>query len=279
MSADLLRNYICVICGSQFAESERAPASCPICEDERQYIGPNGQEWTTLEGLQASGCRNVFREQEQRLIGIATEPKFGIGERALLVQTPGGNVLWDCISLLDEETIRQVRELGGLRAIAISHPHYYTCMVEWSRAFGDVPIYLHEADRQWVQRPDERIKYWSGETLDLGNGLTLIRTGGHFDGFQVLHWSGGAEGRGVMLTGDQPQVCADPRWVSFMWSYPNFVPLSPAEVRRIVAAMEPYNYDRLYGAFWPSVVRTGARGVVQRSAERYLRRMAEPSPG
>jgi hypothetical protein len=104
----------------------------------------------------------------------------------------------------------------------------------------------------------------------------LINTGGHFDGFQVLHWREGAAGRGVVLSGDQPQVCADPHWVSFMYSYPNFIPLSAPEIDRIVSALEPMPFERLYGAFWPSVVAADAKGAVRRSAERYVRRMRGP---
>ena len=263
--------FICVTCGSQFSPSLAAPASCPICLDERQYVGHEGQEWTTLADMGAGNWRNALHEQEANLMGIGTEPKFGIGQRALLVQTAGGgNVLWECVSFLDETTIRAVRDLGGISAIAISHPHYYSSMIEWSRAFGDAPIFLHEADRMWVQRPDPAIEFWSGESKIIGDGLTLIHTGGHFEGFQVLHWRDGAGGSGALLSGDQPQVCADPRWVSFMRSYPNYIPLGAREVGAITAALEPWKFDRLYGAFWSSVVARDAQEVVRRSAERYL---------
>src|SRR5439155_9897580 len=140
-----------------------------------------------------------IEEQERGLIGIGTEPKFGIGQRALLVRAPEGNVLWDCVSLVDDATVEAVRGLGGISALAISHPHYYSCMVEWSRAFGDAPVYLHESDRQWVVRDDDAIVFWHGETCALGDGLTIIRCGGHFDGASVLHWSAGADGRGALL--------------------------------------------------------------------------------
>ena len=50
-----MTNYICVTCGTQFADSQTPPAHCPICEDERQYIGWNGQQWTTLEELRQKG--------------------------------------------------------------------------------------------------------------------------------------------------------------------------------------------------------------------------------
>jgi len=190
--------------------------------------------------------QNELREVEAGLVGIGTTPSFAIGQRALLVQTPGGNILWDCLSLLDDPTIAAVRALGGIRAIAISHPHYFAAMVEWAHAF-DAPIYLHAAEREWVMRPDPAVTFWDGETHDLGDGLTLIRCGGHYVGGQVLHWSAGADGSGVLLTGDILQVVSDRRYLSFMYSYPNLIPLPVASVQRIVAAVEPFAFDRIYG--------------------------------
>ena len=260
---------LCVTCGTQFPASDTPPARCPICEDERQYVGHSGQQWTTLAELQRDH-RNRIDEHEPGLIGIGTEPKFAIGQRALLVRSPGGNLLWDCVSLLDEATVDAVNALGGIRAIAISHPHYYSSMVEWSRAF-DAPIYLHEADREWVMRPDQSVKFWSGETKSLWDELTLIRCGGHFAGGQVLHWPTGAQGRGALLTGDIIQVVSDRRWVSFMYSYPNLIPLSAAKVQQIVDAVEPFAFDRLYGAWWETIVADEAKESVRRSAARYIR--------
>jgi glyoxylase-like metal-dependent hydrolase (beta-lactamase superfamily II) len=157
-----------------------------------------------------------------------------------------------------------------VRAIAISHPHYYTTMVEWSRAFGDAPVYLHAADRQWVMRPDPCVRFWEGETLDLGDGLTLVRCGGHYAGGTVLHWPGGAAGDGVLLPGDVIQVVPDRRWVSFMYSYPNLVPLPAGTVRRMVEAVRPFPFRRIYGAFGMTVAEDGHWAVI-RSAERYCR--------
>ena len=139
-------------------------------------------------------------------------------------------------------------------------------MVEWARAF-DAPVHLHAADREWVMRPDERIDFWDGETRELGEGLTLVRLGGHFDGGTVLHWAAG----NALLSGDIVQVVQDRRWVSFMYSYPNLMPLPADAIRRIVAALEPYDFDRIYGAWWDAVVRSDGKAAVGRSAERYLR--------
>ena len=260
--------YICVTCGTQFAAPERAPERCPICDDERQYVGWDGQRWTTLENL-SRDYHNVIRAEEPGLTGIGTHPSFAIGQRALLVQTPGGNILWDCVSLLDEPTIAAVRALGGIAAIAISHPHYYSCMVEWARAFN-APVYLHAADRAWVMRPDPALAFWEGEARELGDGLTLLHCGGHFAGGTVLHWAAGAEGRGALLSGDILQVVQDRRYVSFMYSYPNLIPLPAATVRRIADAVAPYTFDRLYGAWWGRVVQEDAKAAVARSAARYI---------
>jgi len=156
-----MRNYICVTCGHQFAESEEPPHHCPICEDDRQFVNPRGQSWTTLDEL-ALEHHNVLRPLESGLTGIGTEPKFAIGQRALLVQASEGNVLWDCVSLIDDSTIEAIENLGGISSLAMSHPHLFGSMVEWSRAFDDAPIHLHVDHRPWVQRSDHVIEFWEG---------------------------------------------------------------------------------------------------------------------
>ncbi len=262
-------NYMCMTCGTQFAETEQPPSHCPICEDERQYIGHAGQRWTTLDEL----CRDhhtVIREVEPGLTGIGMHPSFAIDQRALLVQTPGGNILWDCISVLDQPTIAAIRALGGIRAIAISHPHYYSSMIEWSRAFDDTPIYIHADDREHVMRPDPAVTFWQGETYPLWDGISIVRLGGHYAGGQVLHWPAGAEGRGVLLTGDIITVVSDRRYVSFMYSYPNLIPLPARKVRHIADTADNYTFDRIYGAWWDRRVLEDAAAAVQRSADRYI---------
>ena len=269
-----MENWICATCGVQYAASEQPPARCPICEDQRQYIGYQGQRWTTLERMRQDGYRNIITTEEPGLTGIATEPSFAIGQRALLVQTPQGNVLWDCVSHLDDATARAVEDLGGISAIAASHPHLYGSMVSWAERF-QATIYLHEADRRWVMRPDDRISFWSGETLSLPGDLTLVRLGGHFPGSSVLHWPAGADGKGALLSGDTIYTVADRAWVSFMYSYPNLIPLPARVIRRMRDAIAPYRFDRLYSGFAGRVVQADASAAVQRSAERYLKAIEE----
>lgn len=266
--------HICVTCGTQFPSSKNPPAGCPICQDERQYVHHNGQQWITLDDLR-SKHHNVFFEEGEHLWGIHTQPQFAIGQRALFLQTKRGGVLWDCVSLMDDRTVEEINRLGGLTAIAISHPHYYTSMVEWSRAFGGIPIYLHEDDKEWVQYRDPSIVFWRGETYTLADDLTLIRLGAHFKGFQVLHW---AAHKGMLMTGDMPQVCPDRRYVSFMYSYPNFVPVDAATVRRIVNTLKPYKYASHYGA-WPKFKVIGdPKEALRRSAVRYLSALGDAQP-
>jgi glyoxylase-like metal-dependent hydrolase (beta-lactamase superfamily II) len=235
--------------------------ACPICEDPRQYVPEDGQRWTTLGALRADHANAIRPEGE--LVAIGTEPRFGIGQRALLVPHGSSNVLWECVSLLDDATAAEIEARGGLSGIAISHPHYYSAMVEWAHRF-ECPVWLHEADRAWVMRNDPALEFWSGETHDLGSGLTLIRCGGHFPGGTVLH-------RGDdLLSGDIVQVIPDREWVGFMYSYPNLIPLPESEIRAIEAALEPFGFVNIYGAWWGTVITGDGKGIVRRSAQRYI---------
>jgi hypothetical protein len=258
-----MERFICVACGTQYPDAEAPPPSCPVCLDPRQYVPQSGQRWTTLSEL-AAGHSNELRD-EATLTGVGTDPAFAIGQRALLVPYGDSNLMWDCITLLDETTAAAVERRGGLAAIAISHPHYYSGMVEWAHRF-DCPIHLHGADSDWVMRPDPAIQHWDGDRKELGQGLTLIRGGGHFPGGTILHR---AAGTGDLLTGDIIQVIPDRTHVAFMWSYPNMVPLPETAVRGIGAAVEPFDYEAIYGAWWGRLIGSGAKDVVRRSVERY----------
>jgi glyoxylase-like metal-dependent hydrolase (beta-lactamase superfamily II) len=251
---------VCETCGAQF---EQQPEVCPICDDPRQWVPEDGQRWTTREAL-AEKHDHVMRE-DGAFEGVGVEPAFAIGQRALLVPHGAGRLMWDCVPLVGDA------EIGGLTGIAISHPHYYTGMVDWAQRY-DCPVYLHADDREWITRSDRRLELWEGETLDLGGGLTLIRCGGHFAGGTVLH-AGDA-----LLAGDIVQVIPDRGWVGFMYSYPNLIPLPEAAVRAIAEKLEPYEFDAIYGAWWDRIVRRDGTAIVQRSAERYARALRGELP-
>ncbi|MGW0519703.1 MBL fold metallo-hydrolase [Crossiella sp. NPDC003009] len=252
---------LCLTCGTQYA----APRTdCPICTDERQYVPATGQRWTDFDALRANPeLKPRIQEEGPGLTGIGTEPRFAIGQRALLVQAPTGNILWDCTAYLTDEIITAVQDRGGLSAIAISHPHYYTTMVEWAHAFN-VPIHLHEHDAEWIGRPDPSIHLWSGTRKPLADNLTLVNLGVHFAGGTVLHWNR------ALLTGDIVQVIPDRSHVAFMYSYPNLIPERPAVVRRAQELLRDLDFDAIYGAWWDSTIPENAHEIVQRSAKRYL---------
>jgi hypothetical protein len=267
--------WICVTCGVQHADTSEPATHCDICEDERQYVGWAGQRWTTMAEL-ATDHANVVREEEADLVGIGVEPAVAIGQRALLVRTPDGNVLWDCVPLLDDATRAKVDELGGIDAICLSHPHFYAADVEWADAF-DARVLIPRADERWVQRWSDRIELFD-EEVEPVPGLTLKRIGGHFDGAAVLHWPAGSEGRGALLTGDTITVVQDREWVSFMWSYPNLIPLDEATVLDIARRIEPLGFDRIYGGWWGRVVVSDGAAAVRRSADRYVARLHGERP-
>ena len=265
--------HICKECGTSYADAPSPPARCPICEDERQYVPRTGQAWTTPEALNASHV-NLWRLLEPDLFEIHTQPDFAIGQRALLVRTAAGNFLWDCIALIDDATVALIKGLGGLAGIAISHPHYYTTCQDWAAAFG-CPVHLHAADQAWVMRPDPALHFWEGETLPLGPDATLIRLGGHFPGATVLHWKPGGKAEGVLMTGDTLQVVADQRHVTFMYSYPNLLPLSAGTVRRIADAVRDWRFERVYGFNVGRQISRDGSAAIERSAQRYIQLLSE----
>jgi glyoxylase-like metal-dependent hydrolase (beta-lactamase superfamily II) len=256
--------WICATCAVEHADRVEV---CAICADERQWVPAEGQRWTTLDELGAEGHRVQVDELEPDLFGVTATPKVGIGQTAKIVRTPAGNVMWDPIGFLDDDGVARIRECGEVAAIVASHPHMFGVQVEWSRALGNVPVLVAEADREWVARPDPMIKFWSGR-IELLPGVTLLQPGGHFPGSAVAHWAA-ADGRGVLLSGDTVFANPDRTSVAFLRSYPNHIPLSAAVVERIVRSIEEFEFDRLYGNFATRIA-TDARAVVRRSADRHI---------
>jgi hypothetical protein len=138
--------WICATCANHYPDQERPPGECVICSDERQWVPSSGQRWTTAAELASAGHHSDVREVEPGLLGIGVDPPVAIGQRALVIQTPEGNLLWDPPGFLDEHAVATVTDAGGLRAVSASHPHFYGSIVEWSRALG-AEILLPEAAR------------------------------------------------------------------------------------------------------------------------------------
>ncbi|MET0672514.1 MAG: hydrolase [Microbacterium pygmaeum] len=257
--------WICATCAVEHTERS---AVCAICADERQWVPSDGQRWTTLTEMTDAGYRTSIAELEPDLWAVSSAPGAGIGQQSKLVCTNEGSVLFDPLGFLDEAAVRSILDLGPVAAIVASHPHMFGVQVEWSHALGGVPVLVAEKDRGWVARDDPAIQSWSAE-VEVLPGVTLTQTGGHFPGSNVVHWSGAADGKGVLLASDTIFPNADRSSVSFMRSFPNPLPLSGAVVERVAAHVERFEFDRLYGNF-ERVIAADARAIVRRSADRHI---------
>ncbi len=260
--------HLCETCGTQFAPSLAPPPNCPICMDERQYVGWDGQRWTTHAAL---GQRFGLRiGDDDGLLAMAIDGAFAIPQRVLHLRTDAGNLLWECLPLVTDVAVAALQAAGGVDRIVISHPHFYAAMVEWSEALGGAEILLHAADRDWVQRASPRIRYWRGDALQLSADVTLLNVGSHFAGSTALHWAGGPRDGGALFPGDALQVCMDRRFVSPMYSYPNHIPARPADVRRMRGLLARLDYCDVYGFSWGRNLIGGAHAAVEASFDRYF---------
>jgi DNA-directed RNA polymerase subunit RPC12/RpoP len=270
-----MQKYICKNCGAQYDPSLTAPAECKICSDERQYVPKIGQQWTTLDELLQGEYRNTIKKEEPNLYSIKTVPQVGIGQNAYLITTEFGNYLWDCITYIDEDTKQSIDALGGIDGIILSHPHYYSTIVEWADAF-ECPIYIHDRDREWLTRSgSDKYIFWGRAELALTPELKILNLGGHFPGSSVLYWENNQQG--VLLVGDTIFIVPDQGWVSFLYSHPNRIPLPSFEVKRMIDMLSDFQFGRIYGAFDQSILQNGKEAVLK-SAERYIYHVERKDP-
>ncbi|CAK4031001.1 Hypothetical predicted protein [Lecanosticta acicola] len=292
---------LCNECGTQYpVTTQSGKDECKICDDPRQYVPATGQVFTTLGRLKQQGHRNTWWQDEEnpRIWSVRTEPKFAIGQRAMLVQTAAGNVLWDLIALLDQETVDKIVQLGGLKAIVISHPHYYTTWSEWSRTF-QCPVYIGEPDKLWLERVNSKgadIRFlqepYTTDILPGSSDLTAILAGGHFPGSLLLHWKA-PDHKGILFIADT--IFTSPSAMNpnpgkagvisftFFWSIPNRIPLHPDDIFRIWKLVRPLEFETALGAFAGQDVRTregevergtgGVKGRLLESCGIYVRAM------
>lgn len=261
-------DVICRNCGTQYDAAPNAPRTCRVCTDDRQSVAWGGQEWTTHREL--AGTLHNRIERDGDLVGVGIAEPFAIPQRALLVGTDVGNILWDCVSVVTPEAVEDLTGLGGIDLIAVSHPHFYASMVEWSDAFGGVPILLHEADRDWISRRSPHITTWAGDDHRLSASVRLIHCPGHFPGSTVLHWSAGPGGRRILLAGDSLHVGADRRHVTVMHSVPNYIPVDATVIEDIRRRLADVDFDDVYGFTWGLNIIGDARRAVDDSLDRYL---------
>ena len=264
--AEYLSNDICATCGTQYAAGA-VPDLCPICSDDRQFVPESGQVWTDSWQLRQKHSV-LIRQLYPQVYEIKIIPDFAIAQRAFLILTPGGNILWDCIPLLNEELVSFIRSKGGLKAIAFSHPHYYSNMNEWASAF-DCPVYIHRKDEPWVYNKGPRISTWDGGAKTLWEGIKIVHTGGHFPGSAVLHVPS-LSAQGVVFCGDTLYIARSRQHIAVQYSYPNHIPLPAKVVREIYDQLLQLPFDTLHGAFDWQNLGGNAREVLEASVRRYV---------
>ena len=104
----------------------------------------------------------------------------------------------------------------------------------------------------------------------MSDSVTLIRAGGHFPGSTVLHWAKYPKPGGALFSGDALQVAVDRRHVSFMYSYPNMVPMRTSDVIKMRTRLQKYEFEDVFGYTWGLNIIGDGRRAVDESYDRYL---------
>lgn len=261
-------DILCATCGSYYYDCTTPPQACAICEDDRQYVPPDGQVWMRADVL-AQDHRVVLRDDDG-MPALGLEPGFAINQRALVIRGEHASVLWEALPLVTEEAIAAITRDGPIQYIALSHPHFYSAMQRWSEALGNIPILIHAADKEWVPAGARNVQFWTGDQFEIAPGLTLLHVAGHFAGSAALHWLDARAPDGVLFPGDALQVSNNRKHVSFLYSYPNAIPMHASAVERMRTLLAPFAFARVYGFTWRlNIVREG-RAAVDWSFDRFL---------
>jgi glyoxylase-like metal-dependent hydrolase (beta-lactamase superfamily II) len=260
------KQIICSTCGTYYPLNDH-PELCTICSDERQYIPATGQSWTMPSHLHRKHSIKLNKIKD-RLYEIEINPMFAIGQRALLVLSEQGNVLWDCIPMLDEMTIEFIKSKGGLKAIAFSHPHYYSNMNDWAAVF-DCPVFIHKNDAGHIMVKGKHIQLWEGDALDLWDGMKLHCIGGHFAGSSILHVPF-LSNEGAILCGDTLFLSPGKKHFSVAWSFPNRMPLPREEMKKVKDRFDRIAFDEFYGYVKTQNLSHAVKEIFERSFQRDL---------
>ncbi|MDF1613282.1 hypothetical protein [Stygiobacter electus] len=257
---------ICTTCGTYY-NSDKFPENCRICSDDRQYIPAIGQTWTKPADLYRKHSIKLNKLQD-RLYEFEINPSFAIGQRALLILSESGNVLWDCIPMLDEMTIEFIKSKGGLKAIGFSHPHFYSNMNEWAETF-DCPIYIHNNDKDNIMLKGNNIILWKDKQLELWDEMKIICIGGHFPGSSILHVPF-LSSKGTIICGDTLFLAPSKKHFSIVYSSPNRIPLPLSEIKRIKERFDEISFDSFYGYQKIQNLNSNVKKIFEDSMKRYF---------
>ncbi|WVW81997.1 hypothetical protein I302_104002 [Kwoniella bestiolae CBS 10118] len=280
---------ICKACGTQYPASFDIQRNCVICEDPRQYVPATGQEWTNMAEL-GEGRKHVLLQDEEdgRVTMIGCEPGFAINQTPILIETAEGSYIWDCSAFISLPLIGHLSKLKKpLKGIAISHPHFFSTSLTWSRALK-VPLYVCEDDKEWYQRlsdskDDDQVIWWKDEQ-ELGRGVKVVQCGGHFPGSSILYWDRLSEPpppkdslptkptpvSGIIFTADTLMVQPTQLSFAFIWSVPNMIPLRPHSILSIQDRLKSLSFAQATSS-WPNKwIRQDAKQILEQSVITFL---------
>lgn len=249
--------WICGGCGVEHPDTSHSPApDCAVCARDGRR---RRQVWTTLDELADRPHRVVATRLGENLLALHRIPAFAFGQWSYLVATGAGNLLWDPPNAVTDELVDLLVEGNGVAAIAASGPRMFASQVSWSHIFGAVPVFVHESERQWVQRRNPVITLWR-DVAQVLPGVAVIHCG---PGGAVAHF-----GR-TLLGGDTVRPVGHGS-VTFSSGGP--APLSAKDAELALARIEPYEFDELYGARGTSIRADAKNAVLRAAASGFARR-------
>lgn len=246
MSAPLpLPPWACTNCGFWQRWFAR-PTTCPVCLDVRNELPPHGFE--LLSAAEVAGrltCR--WREAMPGVEEFLTEPRFGLDGHGWLLRHPEGNVAFEAAGWYSPEALDRIEALGGIAVLAASHAHAYGALWQLQERFDPPVVAIHTGDLGWTGA--FRVTWPWDDRFEVRPGLTLVHTGGHFDGHAVLHDAG----RRALFAGDALKVDAGPDGraaaISCHKAYHQRIPLSHGEVRRYRDVLGALTFDSVFTPF------------------------------
>ena len=244
-----LTHYACSNCGHwQIWFDHQDPLACPICTDTRNALPEDGWDFRTEADAQAM-FTNHWKEVEPGLWGFWADPKFGLGATGWLLQREDGNVAFEGCPYYQPDAIEKIRELGGIRVLAASHPHGYGALWQLQREFDPV-LTIHKGDIPYSKA--FRVNCPADDVHEIAPGLTLRHVGGHYEGHSVLY----DEHHRALFCGDSLKIELDadgatPVAISCHKAFHYEIPLTRDELAKYVevfsalpfkTALTPFEY-------------------------------------
>jgi glyoxylase-like metal-dependent hydrolase (beta-lactamase superfamily II) len=243
---------ICTYCGNRTFIGEGETPECLICAN-RYVPEPKARVRFKRPDALLPDHHTEIVQLEEDIWRFYVRPNLGIRHYAFFIQRPGGNVLMDMQPILTNDLAAWIGAKGGLKAIVLSHPHYYGAMDDFSTRFH-APVWIHATDRDWaVGYPN--VECLDAEDHSFDETLGMIHIPGQFEGGLCLLY---ARHRGILFTGDTLMVSPTTGELSAWKSTPRQVPYTRDEFHVIREGILALEFDQLYASV-RGEIRSGAK--------------------